>query len=497
MATLGIDIGTFESKAVLVDGQGRVLAQAARPHQMAVPRPGRAEHDADTIWWAETVALIRDLLGQGIAPEQIEAVACSAIGPCLLPVDAGGRALRPGILYGVDTRAAAEIDALTAQIGADTILARCGNALTSQAVGPKILWLQRHEPDIWAQTARIMGATTWLTWRLTGESVIDHYSAAGYAPLYDIAAQDWAEDIAPGLCPRSMLPRLAWTTEIAGHVTAAAAAETGLRPGTPVTCGTIDAAAEAVSVGTMQSGEMMVMYGSTIFVILLSDRRLHDPRLWHAPWLFAGQAAAMAGLATSGTLTHWFRDRFAADLPREEAFGLLAAEAATSPPGARGLIVLPHFSGERTPIHDPLACGAIFGLNLTHGRGDIYRAVIEGIACATRAITDTLTEAGQPPARIRAVGGGTRNALWLQATSDLTGLDQQVCTVSLGAAYGNAFLAALALGQVTRSDINHWNPPAQTVTARDEPAYRRLYPRYQRLYAQTRDLAHEIGGEPI
>jgi xylulokinase len=260
-----------------------------------------------------------------------------------------------------------------------------------------------------------------------------------------------------------------------------------------VTCGTIDAAAEAVSVGVRQPGDMMLMYGSTIFVILLADRPLTESSLFHAPWLYPGSHAAMAGLATSGTLTHWFRDHLARDLPRDTAFAALAAEADGSPPGAKGLIVLPYFSGERTPIHDPLAKGAIFGMNLTHTRGDLYRATLEGIACATRAITDTYKAAGQAPARVRAVGGGTRNLPWLQATSDLTGLDQTLCRVTTGAAYGDAFLAALAVGAVGAGDIDRWNPAESAVRAEHHAAYDRLYPLFQRLYRQTKDIAAELG----
>jgi xylulokinase len=490
---LGIDIGTFESKGVLTDGTGRILAQAARPHRMIVPRPGWAEHRAEEDWWADVCAISRNLIATaGIAADEISAVATSAIGPCMLPVDRAGTPLMNAVLYGVDTRAQAEIDLLDAAIGRDVILARCGNALTSQAVGPKILWLRRNRPDLWARTARVMTSTSYVVERLTGACVIDHYTAANFAPLYDIAAQDWCTDLAD-ICDRDLLPRLLWSTEIAGHVTPAAAAATGLTPGTPVTCGTIDAAAEAVSVGITDPGDMMLMYGSTIFVIEVLARRLADPRLWHAPWLFPGQWAGMAGLATSGTLTHWLRDQFARDLDPETAFATLAAEALASPKGASGLVVLPYFSGERTPIHDPLAKGVIFGLNLTHSRGDIYRAALEGIACATRHITETFAAADAAPRRVRAVGGGTRNAPWLQATSDLTGLPQTICTVSTGASFGNAFLAALATGKAVPADIARWNPPAGVIDPETDPAYDRLWPLFRRLYDQTRDIMAELG----
>lgn len=492
--TLGIDIGTYETKGVLVDAEGTVHAQAAHGHKMLVPQPGWAEHRPEEDWWGDFVFVCEKLLqDSGVASTDIKAVACSAIGPCMLPVDASGTPLMNGVLYGVDGRAEAEVRELTDRIGEETIIARGGNALTSQSVGPKILWLKRNRPEIFAQTAHILTSTSFLVQRLTGEVVIDHYTAANFSPLYDVASQSWKDDLADDIVPLDKLPRLLWSNEIAGEITAEAAAATGLAPGTPVTAGTIDAAAEAFSVGADQPGDMMMMYGSTIFIILRAQAQVSDPRIWYAPWLFAEEHASMAGLATSGTLTHWFRDHLARDLAPDTAFPDLATEAATSPPGANGLLMLPYFSGERTPIHDMNAKGTLFGLNLTHTRGDIYRALIEGIAYGTRHVTDTFADLGQSPKRLLAVGGGTKNDLWLQATSDITGIDQIVCEKTAGASYGDAFLAALAVGHVTREDIATWNPPARRITAEPSPVYDRNYALFRRLYEQTKDIAAEIG----
>ncbi|WP_299596322.1 FGGY-family carbohydrate kinase [uncultured Tateyamaria sp.] len=492
--TLGIDIGTYETKGVLVDETGTVHGQAARGHQMLVPQPGWAEHRPEEDWWGDFVHVSQTLVkDSGIDPADVKAVACSAIGPCMLPVDATGAPLMNGVLYGVDGRAEAEVSELTDRIGEDTIITRCGNALTSQSVGPKILWLKRHRPEVYADTAHILTSTSFLVQRLTGEVVIDHYTAANFSPLYDVTTQSWVGDLADDILPLSKLPRLLWSNEIAGHITPAAAADTGLAAGTPVTAGTIDAAAEALSVGVDHPGDMMMMYGSTIFIILRTQTRAADPRIWYAPWLFEGEHASMAGLATSGTLTHWFRDQVARDLDVAEAFPILAQEAAGSPPGANGLLMLPYFSGERTPIHDINAKGALFGLNLTHTRGDIYRALIEGIAHGTRHVTDTFAELGQSPTRLLAVGGGTKNALWLQATSDITGIDQIVCEKTVGASYGDAFLAALAIGAVERNDIAKWNPALHMIPASPRAEYDTAYTLFRRLYAQTKDIARELG----
>ncbi|MEM9577650.1 MAG: FGGY-family carbohydrate kinase [Pseudomonadota bacterium] len=492
--TLGIDIGTYETKGVLVDEAGQIHGQAARGHKMLVPQPGWAEHLPEEDWWGDFVHVCQSILKTtGVDPADIKAVACSAIGPCMLPVNAAGDPLMNGVLYGVDGRAEREVRALTDRIGEATLIARCGNALTSQSVGPKILWLKRNRPEIYAETAQILTSTSFLVQRLTGQVVIDHYTAANFSPLYDVTTQSWVDDLADDIVDLDKLPRLLWSDEIAGEITSKAAAETGLAAGTPVTAGTIDAAAEAFSVGVDQPGDMMMMYGSTIFIILRAQSQVSDPRIWYAPWLFEGEHASMAGLATSGTLTHWFRDQFARDLDADQAFPLLAEEASASPPGANGLLMLPYFSGERTPIHDIHAKGSFFGLNLTHTRGDMYRALIEGIAYGTRHVTDTFAELGQSPKRLLAVGGGTNNRLWLQATSDITGINQVVCEKTTGASYGDAFLAAQAIDVVDRADISDWNPVRETVQARPDPIYEEHYALFRRLYEETRDIARKIG----
>lgn len=495
---LGVDIGTFESKGVLVDETGAILAQAVSPHKMIVPRPGWAEHRPDEDWWGDTVAVTRELLvTSGVDPKDIKAVAASAIGPCMLPLDADGRPLMNGVLYGVDTRAVAEIAALTQKIGPETLLARCNGGLTSQSVGPKILWLKNNRPDLYARARMFVSATPYITFRLTGQYAMDHFTAAGFTPLYDPSRQAWSADFADGIVDLAHLPKLLWSSEIAGHVTPAAAAETGLAVGTPVVCGTIDAAAEALSVGVIGAGDMMVMYGSTIFIIEITSEQVRDPRLWYAPWLFEGLHASQAGLATSGTLTRWFADQIYRDMPGHAVMGGMAAEAATSPPGAKGLIVLPYFSGERTPIHDPRAKGVIFGLDLTHGRADVYRGALEGIGYAVRHIVETFEAAGHPPRRLVAVGGGTKNAVWLGAVSDISGRPQVLRQVTTGASLGDAFLAALATGHADLGDIEAWNKAASSQEPQGgavKTLYDRQYAIYRALYAQTKDLMADLSG---
>lgn len=483
---LGVDVGTYETKGVIVTSAGEIVAQGARPHQMIVPQPGWAEHDAETDWWGDFVFVTRKMLADScIDPGTIAAIGTSAIGPCVLPVDRDGNPLMNGILYGVDTRATVEIEALNAEIGEDAILERCRNALTTQAAGPKMLWLKRNRPEIYARTHKFLNSTSFITFRLTGVYAIDHYSASNFTPYYLPGALGWSDELAPATIPMDRLADLHWTTDIIGHVTALAAAETGLAEGTPVIAGTIDAAAEAVSVGVTDPGQMMVMYGSTIFIIEITAEAVSEPSLWYSPWLFRGQHAAMAGVSTAGTLTHWFRRVAASDLSPADAIRVLNEEAMASPPGANGLVVLPYFSGALTPLFDPGARGLIFGLDLTHTRGDMFRASLEGIAQATRHIIETYEGAGQPPREVFAVGGGTRSKVWLQAMSDSCGMVQRLREKNWGASFGDAFLAALAVGDVKPGDMASWNPVAAEV--HPDPANRAVH---DRLYARFRGI-HE------
>jgi xylulokinase len=481
---LGVDIGTSSSKGVLVRPDGTIVATAQRAHQLSLPRPGWAEHDGETVWWADFVALARELVAP--AGDRVAAVGVSGIGPAILPVDAAGRSLRPAILYGIDTRATAEGDAMTERFGADAILARGGTLLTSQAAGPKLAWIRQHEPDVWARTRRFHMAHSLVIERLTGEYVLDHHSASQCDPLYDMTAAAWAADWAEDAVPGVDLPRLAWSDEVVGRVHAEGAAATGIPVGTPVVAGTIDAWAEALSAGVRDPGDTMLMYGTTMFMVEIAREFRPEASLWSTQGVFAGTCTYAAGLSTSGGLTVWLRDIVGRD------FEGLIGEAAKTPAGADGLVVLPFFGVARSPIFDPQARGAILGLTLSHGRGHLYRALLEGSAYEVRHNLEVMQAAGAAPEQLSAVGGGTRSGLWTQIVSDITGLRQVIPAVTIGASFGDAMLAGGGSGLVPAGD--RWNAPAETLTP-DRGAsarYEELYRIYRSLYPATREQAHAI-----
>ena len=498
---IGIDIGTYESKGMLTDTAGRVLAQARLPHELSLPRPGWVEHDADAVWWNDFVHLARELLNQsGVRSQDVIGVGGSGIGPCVLPVDGEGQPLRPAILYGADTRAMDEVEELNNILGAEWLMRETGTLLSAQSAGPKILWIRRHEPDIWRRTRRVMTSTTYLVFRLTGQIVIDHYTATAYAPLYNLHSNTWdSRGLAP-ICSADLLPSLGWSTAVAGHVNSKAAAETGLALGTPVIVGTCDAASEAVAAGVVSPGDTMLMYGSTLFFIQIVGNLPRSSVLWPAVFLEPGTYALAAGMATTGSLTSWFRDQFGtAEKALEEgggpnAYSTLAHLASQVPAGSDGLLVLPFFSGARTPINDSLARGTIAGLTLSHTRGHVYRAILEGIAYGVRHNLEAMVENGTPPRRLVAIGGGTKNPLWLQIVSDVTGQTQSVSS-SPGASYGNAFLAGVGVkAHPGVAAIRSWLSEPDVVVP--DPAmhafYDRHYSLYRALYESTRQVTHAL-----
>jgi xylulokinase len=244
---IGIDFGTGSSKGVLARLNGKVIATAEKAHRTSMPKPGHVEHDADEVWWADFLDITHDLLSKADGP--VVGITTSGIGPCSLFCDAEGKPLRPAILYGVDTRAYKEVAELTDKIGVDALVEKCGNILTSQSQGPKLLWTARNEPWVWEKAKYVFMSQTYVAFKLTGEYVLDHLSASMFDPMYSPRTQDWIPEWAEMVAPGLPLPQLKYSNEIAGHVTAEGAALSGLPEGIPVGVGSTDAFSEALSVG--------------------------------------------------------------------------------------------------------------------------------------------------------------------------------------------------------------------------------------------------------
>lgn len=481
---IGIDFGTGSSKGVLADENGKLLASTERPHKTSFPKPGHVEHDPDGVWWKDFTEITSELMQRADGP--ISAITTSGIGPCSAFCDADGKPVRPAILYGVDTRAHKEVAELIDKYGEDVIIDRCGNTLTSQSQGPKLLWTVRNEPQNWEKTKYCFMAHTYVAHKLTGAYVLDHLSASMFDPMYSPKTRDWipewCEDVAPGLD----LPELKYSNEVAGHVTAEAAKVTGLPEGIPVGVGSTDAFCEAISVGVVDPGDVMIMYGSTIVIDLILDEAKAHRNLWSITGTYRGTSALAGGLSASGALTSWLKDLTGSE------FAILTEEAGDVKPGSNGLLALPYFAGERTPISDPMARGVIAGLTLSTTRGELYRAMLEATAFGTRHVLQSMKEVGAHGSRYVAVGGGTKGGIWTQIMSDVCGIEQDLPQYSIGASYGDALISAQLAGFADHTTV--WNKVAAKVTPnKDNKAmYDELFGHYLDLYPATKDIQHYL-----
>jgi len=446
-----------------------------------MPHPGWVEHDAESVWWRDFVSICSELVPQ--ASGRIAGVATSGLGPTLLLIDRAGRALRPAILYGVDTRSVEEITELTERYGEAAILRRWrllryepgGGA--EDAVGP-------------APRARCLGAgAPFPHGQLVPAPPPDRRVRARpplrqpVRPLYDITenrwVDDWVREVAPGL----EMPRLLWADEIAGTVTSAAAIATGIPAGTPVAMGTIDAWAEATSVGVRRPGDAMLMYGTALTLVAMVSPLRPLPAMWGVVGALPGTWSLAGGVTTSGALTKWFRG-ITGDPPFERLFD----EARDMPVGSDGLVVLPYFSGERNPFFDPLARGVICGLTLAHSRGHLFRALLEGCAFATRHMLEAvsrLREAHLASSRWEE-GPVTRSGHRCLGRHRPSAGDP---ARDGGASYGDAFFAATATGHVPRDAS--WNGPASTIVPRSSSAAV-----YADLYQCSRTVSGDVRASP-
>jgi xylulokinase len=483
---LGIDVGTGSSKASLVDAEGVLVDSATVSHEISMPRPDWAEIDAEGVAWSDVVSLCRDLFSRNDATA-VAGVCVSAMGPCLVLTDEDLTPLRPAILYGIDARAGAEIQELTNMFGASAIFADCGKTLSAQALGPKIRWVSRHEPEVFGRSRRWFSLSSFLVAKLTGEYVLDHHTASQCDPLYDLRHNGWNPERSTVVAEHLPMPRLAWPAEVVGTVTAPAATATGIPPGVPVCAGTVDAWAEAASAGVRQPGDLMLMYGSTMFFVSVLSRMRSHEKLWTTAGVEPGMLTLAAGMSTAGSLTTWLQ-KLVGDVP----FETLVTEAERVPAGSHGLLVLPYFAGERTPIFDPNARGLITGLTLRHERAHLLRAVYEGIGFGIRQILELLEEAGESIQRVVAVGGGTKARLWTQIVSDVTGRAQIVPRQTVGASYGDALMAATGVGAVAPG--SSWAEAAVVIEPQrvHEAVYRELYDTYLQLYPANRSPMHRL-----
>ena len=480
---LGIDVSTTATKAVLIDESGLVRGVSTSEYDFEVPHPLWSEQDPQ-LWWDGAVAAIRSVIAStGVHGDDVVAIGPTGQMHGLVLLDERNEVLRPAILWN-DQRTAAECEAIRETIGRERLIAITGNDALTGFTAPKLVWVRDHEPEVWRQVAHVLLPKDLVRLRLTGDHATDKADGAGTI-LFDLAARDWSAEVIEALeIDRRWLPRTFEGPDVTGVVSGSAAAETGLRAGTPVIAGGGDQAASAVGLGAVDAGTPALSLGTSGVVFAPTDRpivepsgRVHAfchavPDRWHLMSVM---------LSAAGSL-RWYRDTLAPGIPYAD----LTDAAADVPAGSDGLLFLPYLSGERSPYPNPLARGAFVGLTVAHERRHLTRAVLEGVAFGLRDGLDLMVAAGMPqPTRIRATGGGTASGVWRQILADV--LEAEIATVAAteGAAYGAGLLAAVGAGwhRSVGAAAEAW--VVATVAAspgREAGVYRERHARYRELY---------------
>jgi xylulokinase len=500
--SIGIDVGTTGTKAVLIDPTGRVIARSTHEYPLHTPRPGWAEQDpAD--WWRATVAAIRDVLSSsGAQPDEIRGLGLSGQQHGSVFLDKEGSVIREALLW-CDQRTAAQCAWIHDRVGFDRVVAETLNPVLTGFQAPKIVWLRDNEPENYARLRMILLPKDYVRYRLTGEFATEVSDAAGTS-LLNVAKRDWSDAMLAGLgLTREMLPKVYESPVASTRVSQAAAHETGLPVGLPIAGGGGDNACSAVGNGVIEEGIVQVSVGTSGTVFSPMNQPKMDPKLRVHTFCHAvpGQWHAMGVMLMAGGSLRWFRDELCQEEKAEAAqrgvdpYEIITGKAAAAPIGSEGLIFLPYMTGERTPHADPNARGVFLGLGLRHTKAHLARAVMEGVCYGLRDSLAILREMKLPLKEIRNTGGGSRNPFWRQMQSDVFRAPLVAMAIDEGAAFGAALLGGVA-GQlwpdvpsacaaaVRTKEPTHPDRKSSAVYNKYYPIYRGLYRPLKRPFAR-------------
>jgi xylulokinase len=502
MSLLGIDVGTGGTRSVLIDSHGRVIGAATAEHApMSSPHIGWAEQSPEDWWRAACQAIQECLAKTSSGPQEISAIGLTGQMHGLVLLDSQDQVVRPAIIW-CDQRTEEECREITKQVGAQRLIELTANPALTGFTLPKIWWVRRHEPELWARVRSLMLPKDYIRFRLTGSRAIDVADASGTL-MFDVVHRRWSQPMLEiSRLDQAFLPKVFESPEISGHVHEEGARLSGLRPGIPVVAGAGDQAAGAVGMGIVKPGAVSATIGTSGVVFAATSAPLLEPRgrihtfchaipaRWHVMGVTQG-----AGLSL-----RWFRDQFGAGKDDgRDPYDRLADEAAKTPPGADGLLWAPYLMGERTPHLDPNARGALVGITAQHTRAHIIRAIMEGVAFSMRDSLTLFREIGLPIQSIRLGGGGARSPLWQQIQADIYGMPVELIEADEGGAYGAALLAGVGIGNWP--SVEAACETAVRVAKRVEPDPKTVaqmdmqYAEYRKLYPAIRDIKHSFRSE--
>ncbi|MFW6071750.1 MAG: FGGY-family carbohydrate kinase [Candidatus Bipolaricaulota bacterium] len=502
----GTDIGTQGTKTVLVNSAGSVVGTGYSSYSPEQPRPSWAQQWPE-VWEEATYESIRGALdGSGVDPDRISGISISGLyGGSGVPLDEDLEPIHPCLIW-MDRRATEEVSWVKENIDLDWLFEITGNYVDSYYGYTKILWLKNNEPDLWEKIHKFVPPSSYIEYKMTGELAVDYSSAGNIGGVFDMNELTWSREACEALgIPVDMMPeRLVPSDSVMGEITSVAADKTGLAEGTPVIAGGIDAPMSALSAGAFSEGDNVAMMGtSTCWGIIHEGEGLTE-ELVSMPHVANSEEKiyTFGGSATTGALASWFKEQFG--MPEEEMaeksdlspFELLDAQAAKIPPGSDGLLALPYFKGERSPIWDPRASGTLIGLSLYHTKPHVFRALLESGAYSLRHNMEIGERVGTPiDQETSVVGGASKSNLWTQIIADVTGREIVVPSGGVGAPFGDALLAGVATGVIEDyAEVENWITRGRVVTPNEEnwEVYDKYYELYLDLYRKSSSIMHKL-----
>lgn len=496
MNFLGIDLGTSSVKIILMNENGNVVGSISKEYPVYYPEAGFAEQNPDD-WWNATKEGIHELIIRtGMKNDDIKSIGLSGQMHGLVLLDRNNNILTPAILW-CDQRTQEECDYITETLGKERLAKYTGNKALTGFTAPKILWVRKYLPNVYKNIAHIILPKDYIRFKLTGEFATEVSDASGTL-LFDIGQRRWSKEMLDILdIPENVMPICYESTDITGYITKEAADLTGLKEGTLVVGGGGDQASGAVGTGTVRSGIVSVALGTSGVVFASQDKYAieEDLRL-HSFCHANGKWHVMGVMLSAASCLKWWVDNVNNLGSNNITFDELLKEAEKSEPGGDGLIFLPYLMGERTPYSDPYAKGCFIGLNITHNRGHMTRAILEGVSFGLRDSLELIKELNIPVNEVRVSGGGAKSRLWRHILADIFNVRIDMINATEGPSFGAAIMAAVGYGlykdvyeacskliKVTDSVY----PTSQNVTK-----YNKAYQIYKNLYKTLKDTFKDI-----
>ncbi|MEE0202043.1 MAG: FGGY family carbohydrate kinase [Muricomes sp.] len=480
---LSIDIGTSSCKVVLFDSSGSIIQVCSKEHRTFFKRNGGAEQNPDE-WWAGICYAVKQVIeSAGVGAEEIEVIGVDSQSSSMIPMDLSGNVLYPSMIW-TDRRAAEEKQWVDDNIGQETITRINGNHNDESNVALKLMWLKKHEPDVYREADVIMNAAGYLVYRLTGQFTCN-ISEGGLTQMFDTRKGAWSDELirAYGL-DREKLPDILPCYEIAGRLTEEAAHGLGLMEGIRVAAGSMDAVACALGCGVVENGDSYITGGTVTAMGICSDRPVGNDSVHVYHHIVPGTWCNMAGVDFGGGNFRWYRDQFMQGYSEAEVYERMNHLAALIPAGSDKLLFLPTLVGQRCPQWDSTTRGVYLGITPEHTQGHFIRALMEGNAFAIREILELEKEAGAVCSQIAIAGGIARSGLWMRIFSDVLGVPLYRTECEEAAAVGNMYTAAYGVGMISSFKDVKKRIAAQRIERdeKDSRVYEKLYPIYKTLY---------------